>query len=542
MKEQEVLSEANKLVGNSLRGAAIDLLLEYVETNPDSPIVLRALGRVYMLNNQPDKAIVHLRRSLEVTESRNSNSHIQSEYQSESFSDDDMAFVETLAETLSEDEYRFGFEDEVQVAASHEGKIDSNVRQIITTESPGLEGEEPKINSNSIGNVDVKAGAISDGDDVIAKPEDNSLNSFQEGAENPFGTYPNDEDEEVELIEESGKDSFEKSEQLLFPDITPIIETLPQVLDFTELSDEISEVDESFYPDLEDIVEIDSKFSDELFDVDDEALGEEKGDELSPPIPLPDIEEDDELSWDDLGGLDDLDEFDELAHRDDEEEVESQGKISREERARQVAAEVLEVSGWDALYLVLLQKIFMENGWSASRVAIDREVNKGLYPEELKLAREIRLLWSQNERYWITFQRIKYNAPFQQAVDAYRHMSWPEALRIVRCFSSFPDIEEIYKFIEDSYDDWYCSDHLRRRFKIFFKYFKYRTGSMRRTLPGDCPYSFLDPMEADVGVDSNNISNQISPARQELMEFGLQIDQWPRPPENKIKVIKGLLE
>jgi hypothetical protein len=202
---------------------------------------------------------------------------------------------------------------------------------------------------------------------------------------------------------------------------------------------------------------------------------------------IPDMEETYTVFWDDL---EDLDEFDEQAQRAHPEQLPAEQTITREMRARQIAAEILLECDWPASAIDLLQQVFIENGWSMTRVAVERELDKGLLPYELELAMAVRHFWSENPCFWTTYQRIKSNAPCMYAAAAYRHMSWAEALRIVRCFSSLPDAEEVTVLIEDTYDWWYSDDAFRRRFKSFLEFLRYRAGSMPGTLPGQCFFDF----------------------------------------------------
>jgi len=475
VNKKEILSEANKLVSNGLRKAAIDLLLEYLESDPNSSHVLSTLGRAYLLDHQPDKAVICLKRSLEVTQSKSTKNNNLSIYQSDNFCDDDITFVESQAEKFCEEDYSLEVDEPIQPTANKETQISSNDRSLLSigsTETGGIKSEEknrfphPKSNSS-----------------VAIKPSSSILD---------------DETTEQPAIDENRS---------------------------TDWVD-----DEGFA-----LVENEQLFSDELFEDDNDDQDEEALDELAPTF-FPSLEEEsDELIWDDF---EDLDEFDELAHQEAEEEVQDDGKISREARARQIAVEVLDKSDWELKHLSLLQQIFIENGWSAARRAIEREIGKGLWPEELSLARKIRLFWLGNEQCWMTFQKIKHNAPFQQADAAYKCMSWPESLRIIRCFPSLPDIEEIYMFIDEVFDHWYNSKNLRRIFPAFFKFLKYRVDSMRRALPDETVFSFLYYVNASSDVDTDMLNNSITPESQEILELGFQLNQWPRSPENKMKIIR----
>lgn len=137
----------------------------------------------------------------------------------------------------------------------------------------------------------------------------------------------------------------------------------------------------------------------------------------------------------------------------------------------------------------------MENGWAAARVSIEREINKGLLPEELQLALVIRQLWTDNQQYWISFIHVTSNQDGQQTRAAYKNMSWPESLRIIRSFNNTPSEEEIQLFLDQIYDDWYCSAKLQRQYKAFIRYLKYRTGSVRGSLPGKELFSFIEAYE-----------------------------------------------
>ena len=194
---------------------------------------------------------------------------------------------------------------------------------------------------------------------------------------------------------------------------------------------------------------------------------------------------------------DGLYEFDELDDQENPEphyinEIETTGKVNRFEKANQIAIEVIQTYNWGKENLLLLEKVFFESGWGMTRVSIERELNNGLNPEELKLALFIRQLWAENQQYWISFIHITSNQPGQESKAAYKTMSWSEALRIIRTFNDMPSEEDIQIFIYQLYDDWYCSATLQRQYKAFFKYLKYCTGIGRGSLTGNEIFLFPD--------------------------------------------------
>ncbi len=484
----------SELVSSSQHKQAIDLLLEYLEVDPYSSILLRLLVRTYTLDNQPDKAGIYQIRFHEAKQASHTNKDNSTRYKFDDFSDDDMAFTQSQVEKYSEEDYIIDVDGSPQLTVKKEprtGQYSKPPLSIGTTESNGFQFKtDIKADSKSrhANPIDVDDNTIAEEKNRLAHPK----NDYYVGITAPDLAIGNGSARQPSIDETHNPDCVEC---------------------------------EGF-----DLIEKELLFSDELFeDYNDNVL-----DELA-HTSFPSLEESSEdLAFDDF---EDLDEFDELAHQETEEEVQDDGKISREARARQIAVEVLDKSDWDLKHLSLLQQIFIENGWSAARRAIEREIGKGLWPEELSLARRIRLFWLGNEQCWMTFHKIKHNAPFQQTDAAYKCMSWPESLRIIRCFPSLPDIEEIYMFIDGVFDHWYNSKNLGRIFPAFFKFLKYRVDSMCRALPGETVFSFLYYMNASFDVDTDMLNNSITTESQELLGLGLQLNQWPRPPENKMKII-----
>lgn len=244
----------------------------------------------------------------------------------------------------------------------------------------------------------------------------------------------------------------------------------------------------------------------------------------------------DEFDWDGIEDFDDIDEHD-VAPFFQDYEVIIGGKLTRIERAKQIAVDVIQAYEWGFKNLGLLQQVFYENGWGACRVAIERELMRGLTPDELELAIFVRKLWTENQQYWISFIHTS-NQPLQETRAAYKCMSWRESLRIIRVFNQLPCEEEVQLFIDNIYDDWYCSPILQRQYKSFIRYLKYRTGSVRHTLPADEWFSFLTPYEDDSLIElprdyikrAKGVSNPI--------DQGIDLDRILQNFEQKYNVIK----
>ena len=208
-----------------------------------------------------------------------------------------------------------------------------------------------------------------------------------------------------------------------------------------------------------------------------------------------------EFDWNDPEEFDDFNEIDFTSHITNY-RVAGSDKLSREERSRQIATELIHTYDWGIENLELLQRVFYEYGWSVTKIAIEQELIRGLEPLELEIAMFIRKLWTDNQQYWISFFHVVSNQSGQQTRDAYKSMSWRESLRIIRVFNQTPSEEEILLFIDQVYDDWYCSPRLQKKFKSFIRYLKYRTGSVKHTLSAKEIFSFVSCNDEDEDVNN----------------------------------------
>lgn len=209
--------------------------------------------------------------------------------------------------------------------------------------------------------------------------------------------------------------------------------------------------------------------------------------------------------------LDDIYDFDEVV--DSKEiitEALSKQKLSRSERAYQLAVEIIAKYDWSKANLPLLHEIFIEKGWAMARVSIEREINKGLTPEELKIAFYIQQVWAASTHYWISFIHVTNSAMHQQTRAVYKNMSWPEAIRIIRSFHNTPSEEEVQYLLEELYDDWYGSVKKHREFKTFIRYVKYHNGSVKGTLSGKELFTFTEGFEQDFYIDLSDSYYQVS--------------------------------
>lgn len=176
--------------------------------------------------------------------------------------------------------------------------------------------------------------------------------------------------------------------------------------------------------------------------------------------------------------------FDELAYEDTNGHSD---RLSRQDRALQKAAELIGSANWPFSALPLVQQIFVMSGWGATRLALEREIEKGLTPQELILASHIKVIWAENDIYWIAFDKTGSSRLSHQV------LSWPTALLIVRSFDLLPQMEELEVFLEGLFASWYENNILRRAFRAFARYLWFKFSNLPGCLPANQHFDFCDP-------------------------------------------------
>ena len=436
-------------------------------------------------------------------------------YASEAFTDADAAYLDEVAEDSANEEYCAL--DEIEAASARGEKPQEDCSRKLYLNKSRSRRNETKTLSDTEPQITVvkrrwKGGESEQKIEFAEKParpaksyKPKTVKSGSSGIEEESVS------DATGSLEGAGTNNSHVAEPALSPHIPPAF-IQPETEQSTILDEyESEEADEEIeLLELEiddpDVIEVDESFDDDLDDADPE-LGLVESGLL-----------DDEFASEDFG-WEDLDDFEEDASRNNEDEELVQIGITRAERARQVAIDVLSRVGWGREHLPVLEAVFVESGWGAARLAIEHQIERGAGPEEILLARHIRSIWFSNEHLWTCF-RMKSNAQFMQAEPAYKNFSWADALRLIRCYPSTPDEAEIEAFIDDLYDEWYSHNRLRKHFKAFLHYFRYRIIATKRTLPGDIPFMFSSPFEAEWGADNPELLSSISAMRSELRELG----------------------
>ena len=217
---------------------------------------------------------------------------------------------------------------------------------------------------------------------------------------------------------------------------------------------------------------------------------------------------------------------------DDEDEVDYEDKdgfaerLSREDRALQKAAELIGNANWPLSTLPLVQQIFVMSGWGATRLALEREIYRGLAPQELILASHIKVIWAENDIYWIAFDKTGSSRLSHQV------LSWPTALLIVRSFELLPQVEELEVFLEGLFAAWYENNILRRAFRAFARYLWFRFSNLHGCLPANQHFDFCDPRSLPAEEYSDlGLCDVLEIEKTEILRsYGVFVTKHPQEP------------
>ena len=516
-----LIQEVNVLVAASKLQAAETLLLEAIETIED-PDYLNLLGQVYRLQRKPIAAAKALQKGLQLQRQQQAFIEIPRE-ESELPTDDDLAFLNSTTEDLSsfdkasspEAKALGGSVDEslsyIQQTASIYPSLDSDSwwDKAKTPSNPLVHGEEPepseettlpeRINSSTDNTTADNHASQPVTDRPILRlnrtrkdkaPQEDDTVCVSSKAGGTFLILASAEPEKLEPVTNVNEKTISPDHHAAYAISAPAFRA-----DDDQESEQLAETFVSITrpePIAPEVIKAEAK----------QDLGEDE------PADEYDIYLQDGLSDFDTGDyqatqlyLDDLDdEFaayafdpDDVFDNDTVDTAEPNDglsdRITREERALQKAAELVLLVGWPRSTLPLIQQIFIMSGWGATRLALEREIDKGITPEELILAAHIKAIWAENDIYWIAFNRSGSSQLSHQA------LSWPNALQIVRSFDSLPQAEEIEFFLEEIFTSWYENPTLRRAFKSFARYLWFRFSDLDGCLPANQPFDFCSPQD-----------------------------------------------
>jgi len=200
------------------------------------------------------------------------------------------------------------------------------------------------------------------------------------------------------------------------------------------------------------------------------------------------------------------DDFDEQISREEFTHVDID-RITRNERAFQLAVELGDKYDCSKKGIKLLAKILEEYGWSATKKSLERELQNGMKPEDLEMASAIREIWKEYPEFSTALSYWGNHGDRSTPLShRYLNLSWPAALAFVRCFDSYPDPAEIKDLFLELYHRWIANLSFQPPSSSFYAYLRYHFG----LVPGS-----LDIMPGLIFKEDMSLSSELRPDRNE---------------------------
>lgn len=141
--------------------------------------------------------------------------------------------------------------------------------------------------------------------------------------------------------------------------------------------------------------------------------------------------------------------------------------ISSEQRAIQVATELIYEFGLPNELLPVFTHIFDKKSYGPTKSLIIRGISEGYSIKEILLARDVISFWKSQDRFASKFSRLSYNSISYTKFNA---ISFHDAIHIINSFGLIPDIEEVMHFLELEFESWYQSQKNILNYRSFYSY------------------------------------------------------------------------
>jgi hypothetical protein len=494
LDREALLREAQRLLASGLQAAAADILLEYLSTNEADPAVLQTLARVWMLQGRAADAVPLLKQALKLHRDRSQRGGCPGSASLPPASGDAELAASVCRSEIDED-WEFITQNAAERGRGRRFYDPADEPFQLSTASDLHEQSEPltpgaatesslqplagPTRPSGTPSLDLPQPALAfNGATQGSMPRLQGRDANREAAACGIGADPIQRRFDFEFRDDPAEDEAQRQ--------------------FEEMLDASLETES-----------LDEEAEDDVLDVE----------ALEPEPEFTGSQEPFGLDWDELAF--DADDFDEAPTREELVAVQSEGHLTRLERARQQAVNLGLEFGWDEDGIDVLTEVFNRYWWSQCKESMRRELRAGLRPDELRLALDIREIWSYHPQFAMDFGRLNGLTLLETTSAVYRNLSWPLALALVRSTDGYPDVDYIEHLLCDLFDEWYTHSHLRRRCKSFNLFLFFRLGLASQELQLWPQWTFEPDDILGLEMDEDYQPGVCTPEFQALDQLGL---------------------
>ena len=168
-----------------------------------------------------------------------------------------------------------------------------------------------------------------------------------------------------------------------------------------------------------------------------------------------------------------------------------------------------------------LQQVFIEHGWGNARIAIISLLAKGVTIRDIRLAKQMKDIWSDRRDFWIGFYKTRRDTS-DYTYESSRILSWAFAVKFTKIFPEEVEFDEVEYYMEEFFDIWW-----NRKRRFYFKFIDYLKDIAEKTAVGEFVIEIIREHATDYEEFHNDeLNNYGSPLYNKLNHIGLIPEIW----------------
>lgn len=189
-------------------------------------------------------------------------------------------------------------------------------------------------------------------------------------------------------------------------------------------------------------------------------------------------------------------------------------KISKDDKALQVAINFVAEKRLDESTIGFLEDVFITFGYGRTKRALSERLDAGHTVEELEAAFWVKSIWDSSSHFGLSFiGTLDRNSGAER-----KYCSWIQALTLITRLPENISYEEVLDVMENQFDNWYHSPNARKRFPMFIDYLFMHPHPLSNVSCADIGFDYPVGYES---IDSDWINHTLHPDTQLLIDYGL---------------------
>lgn len=194
-------------------------------------------------------------------------------------------------------------------------------------------------------------------------------------------------------------------------------------------------------------------------------------------------------------------------------------KISKDDKALQVAINFVAKHGLDESTVSFFEEVFVTFGYGRTKRSLSERLDAGHTVEELEAAFWIKSIWLSSEHFGLSFRGVSDRISGTER----KYCSWIQALTLVNRLPVNVSYDEVLDVMEHQFDNWYHSPNARQRFPMFIDYLFTHPHPLSNVPCADAGFDHFVGYDA---TDADWLNQTLHPDTQLLIDYGLYSNRY----------------